>query len=593
MEQDLEELRARLEELTRELGDVQRRLAVLEAREGAPGGEPRAGGPEGAATVESREAQPAAPLIPPRTVALVGRTLVVLGGGFLLRAITETAVVPGVGGAIAAFVYAAWWLAQADRTAGAGDRLGAAFHAFGAVLIFYPMIWEVTARFEILGSTAAASALVTFMALGLAVAWRRELEEIAWTIGLFTLATALALAIGTRDFLPYAFTVLLLAGSVEFFAFRDRWLALRWPAAIAIDLAVLMTVSWAVRPDPPPESYSTLTVAGVIALALAVPVLYLGSIGARTVLRAKLVSPFSLVQTAAALLVGVGGAVRVLSFHGASPSPVWVVVLLMGAGYYAAAFASIDRRSGRGRNFYSYTTLAGLLVLVGSRMILDDAVLAGTWSAFAVAAVALGARFDRITLKFHGAIYVVAAAIFGGLLTCAFDGLLADPATEWRPVSLVAGVVAAVAALCYAILVAMPGKKSAAQWPDLLPQAIIGALVVWAVAGLGAPQLAGLLGRVSTAASDPAFLAASRTAVLALLAVALAFAGRNSSVRELMWLVYPLLVLGGAKLVWEDIQHGQPIALFLAFALYGTALILTPTLIRREPGSRGEGSGSP
>jgi hypothetical protein len=222
-------------------------------------------------------------------------------------------------------------------------------------------------------------------------------------------------------------------------------------------------------------------------------------------------------------------------------------------------------------------------------MILDDAVLAGTWSAFAVAAVALGARFDRITLKFHGAIYVVAAAVFAGLLACAFDGLLADPATEWRPLSLVAGVVAAVAASCYAILVGMPGKKSA-RWPDLLPQAMIGALVVWSVAGIGAPQLAGLLGRASTAASDPAFLAASRTAVLAVLAVALAFAGRSSSFRELTWLVYPLLALGGAKLLLEDVQHGQPVALFLAFALYGGALIVTPRLIRRETGSGRERS---
>jgi hypothetical protein len=443
------------------------------------------------------------------------------------------------------------------------------------------MIWEVTSRFEILGSTAAASALVVFLALGLAVAWRRELEEIAWTISLFTVATALALAVGTRDFLPYAVTLLLLAASVEFFAFRERWLNLRWPAAIAIDVAVITTVAWASRADPPPESYSTLAVASVIALALAVPVLYLASIGARTVLQGKLVSPFSLFQTAAALLVGVGGAVRVLSFHGVNPGPVWAVVLLLGAGYYAAAFASIDRRSGRGRNFYSYTTLAGLLVLVGSRMILDDAVLAGTWSALAVAAVALGARFDRITLKFHGAIYLVAAAVFGGLLAGAFDGLLADPATEWRPVSLASAVVAPVAALCYAILVGMPGKKTD-RWTDLLPQAAVGALVVWAAAGLGAPQLADLLGRASTAASNPAFLAASRTAVLALLAVALAFAGRNPSVRELTWLVYPLLVLGAVKLLWEDIQHGQPVALFLAFALYGSALILTPTLLRRE-----------
>lgn len=581
MEQSLEDIRARLEELKRELDDVQRRLAVVEAGRGPPRGAPRAAGGADAADVGSTDAPPAVSVIPPRVVALVGRTLVVLGGGFLLRAITETAVMPGFGGALAAFLYAVWWLTQADRAAGAGDRLGAAFHGFGAVLVVYPMIWETTARFEILGSPIAASALVTFLALGFAVAWHRRLEELAWTVGLFTVATAMALAIGTRDFLPYAITLFLLAASIELFALRDHWLALRWPAAIAIDLAVLMTVASAVRPNLPPESHSSLAVAGVIGLALAVPVLYLGSIGVRTVLRAKLVTPFSLLQTSAALLVGFGGAVRMISFHGGNPSPVWVVVVLLGAACYAAAFASIDRRSGRGRNFYAYTTLAGLLVLVGCRMIFDGVLLAATWSALAMAAVALGARFDRITLKFHGTIYVLAAVFSADVLACAFDGLLADAATERRPVSLVAAVVAGVAALCYAILVGMPGKKSA-RWPDLLPQAMIGALVVWAVAGLGAPQLADLLGSVSTVASDPAFLAASRTAVLAVLAVVLAIAGRSSSVRELTWLVYPLLVVGGAKLLWEDVRHGQPVALFLAFALYGGALIVTPKLIRRE-----------
>jgi hypothetical protein len=80
-----------------------------------------------------------------------------------------------------------------------------------------------------------------------------------------------------------------------------------------------------------------------------------------------------------------------------------------------------------------------------------------------------------------------------------------------------------------------------------------------------------------------AFLAAGRTAVLAALAVALAWAGRRWSLQELTWLVYPVLVGGGLKLLWEDLRYGQPITMFLGLALYGGALIATPRLMRREP----------
>jgi hypothetical protein len=214
-------------------------------------------------------------------------------------------------------------------------------------------------------------------------------------------------------------------------------------------------------------------------------------------------------------------------------------------------------------------------------MILDDAVLAVTWSLLAVAAVAVGGRFERITLKFHGSVYVCAAAAAAGLLACAFDGLLADPTTAWHPINLIGGAVALVAAACYGILIATAGQK-VFEWPDLLPQAIIGVVVVLSVAGMGAPQLAELLATTSSGASGPAFLAASRTGVISLLAVALAFGGRRRSVRELSWLVYPLLVGGGAKLLWEDFQYGQPVALFLALGMYGGALIVTPGLMRRQ-----------
>jgi hypothetical protein len=83
--------------------------------------------------------------------------------------------------------------------------------------------------------------------------------------------------------------------------------------------------------------------------------------------------------------------------------------------------------------------------------------------------------------------------------------------------------------------------------------------------------------------ASAAFVAASRTSVIAILAMALAWAGQRWSLQELTWLVYPVLVAGGVKLVSEDFDYDQPVALFLALALYSGALIVAPRLMRKNP----------
>jgi hypothetical protein len=47
-------------------------------------------------------------------------------------------------------------------------------------------------------------------------------------------------------------------------------------------------------------------------------------------------------------------------------------------------------------------------------------------------------------------------------------------------------------------------------------------------------------------------------------------------------LVYPILIAGGLKLLLEDIRAGRALTLFISFALYGGALILSPHLARRK-----------
>ena len=80
--------------------------------------------------------------------------------------------------------------------------------------------------------------------------------------------------------------------------------------------------------------------------------------------------------------------------------------------------------------------------------------------------------------------------------------------------------------------------------------------------------------------ADAAVLATVRTAVLGASALALGFLGRVPAFREAHRLVYPLLVAGGIKLAIEDFPQGRAVTLFVALAIYGGALILTPRIAR-------------
>ena len=57
---------------------------------------------------------------------------------------------------------------------------------------------------------------------------------------------------------------------------------------------------------------------------------------------------------------------------------------------------------------------------------------------------------------------------------------------------------------------------------------------------------------------------------------------RGQWLREASWLVYPVLVLGGLKLLVEDFPAGRPLTLLIALALYGGALVLAPRLARKR-----------
>lgn len=121
----------------------------------------------------------------------------------------------------------------------------------------------------------------------------------------------------------------------------------------------------------------------------------------RTLVKGRLVIPFEMVQTVAVLAVGLGGAVNVAQAVGTGALALGAVALALGAGCYGAAFAFVDRRQGLGENFYFYATLALVLTLTGTSVVLSPGPWAVALSGLAVLAAVMANRFARVALVLH------------------------------------------------------------------------------------------------------------------------------------------------------------------------------------------------
>ena len=118
-----------------------------------------------------------------------------------------------------------------------------------------------------------------------------------------------------------------------------------------------------------------------------------------------------------------------------------------------------------------------------------------------------------------------------------------------------------------------------------MPQLLLATLAVFALGkALQATVWAGLGERI---AGDAGVAAVLRTAVLGALALTLAACARRGTWPELGWLVYPLLALGGVKLLLQDLRDGRPATLVASLAVYGAVLVLAPRLSKPAPGRSG------
>ena len=130
-------------------------------------------------------------------LALTGRTLVILGGAYLLRALTDAQVLPARTGVALGLLYGAPWLLLASRAGSRGAQLDAFCHGLATALIGFPLVWEATYRFGVLSPAQSAVLLGVLTGGAFILAAARGLQSLAWIVMFGALAAAFARACTT------------------------------------------------------------------------------------------------------------------------------------------------------------------------------------------------------------------------------------------------------------------------------------------------------------------------------------------------------------------------------------------------------------
>lgn len=513
---------------------------------------------------------------------LAGRSLIVLAGAFFLRALTEAGGLPLLLGVGAGMVYACIWMVAALRAATTGRLASAGTHAVCSAIIVLPLVWEATARLQVLPPVFGAVLAATFSAAGIVLAVRIRLPVAAWAFGLGGVVTEAALLGVESPGLVATAAALGLAGSVAVAADELRWTPLQWVLALGADLMVFRIVAVAVASVDPSRRTVPIGPHAAVSLALALPAVFIGVYLWRTAHRRHRTRIFDMLQIACAAALGLLGAIRIERVFDHSATWLGIVALAFGAAALAASFTVIERVPGRGRRFFFLSSLGLACVFIGVPTIFGRSVTAMIWVALAATAAVVGGRFDRISLRVHAVLYALGAAIASGALDCAVRALIPGGAARLSPLPLLPRVMVEVILVATVVLMTLDPGRMARRPRNRLPFTALVGLTTLILAGGSVAVVASAFAAIG--GPDGGSLASARTMVLALSAIVVAVLGRRRYVPEAAWLVYPLLGLALLELVIGDLAQGSARTLFLSFFVCGLALIVCPWLLRsRQP----------
>ncbi len=568
------DLEARVQALVQAVAGLEARVARLEARPSR--GDAEAPLPAGAPPVPPVLTEDGTPGLV-TLLALAGQLCLVLGGALFLRSLTDAGTLPRMAGATLGLAYASLWSLLAWRVRAPWH---ATTYALASVLIAYPLVWEATTTFGIFTPSLAVAVLLAASALHVGVAWVRSFQPVAWIAFLAALGTAFGLMAATQALVWFTALFLVFGAGSLWLTYGRRWHALRWPAALAADLAVGILAVIAAWPGGPPPGYQTITPRLGLGLALGLVVIYLGSFAARMLTRRRTLNAFETVQSALVLMAGFGGALRVAIVSGSGAGLLGLGVLVAGLGCYAAAFPFAAEGEDLRANFSFFTSLAAIFLLAGGPTVLPPPAFALAAGALGLVSMGIGLRLRRTILLLQGTVFLAAAAIASGGAAWTWAAFL-DPSPALEAPTLVAAATVVLAACAHLLLVVKRPQENLG-WRLRLPSLLVGAL---GALGAAAGCIWFGLRIVGPATVDPGQFAAFRTGVLSVLAIGLAALARLLPASELPWLVFPLLGLDALKFLLQDLSVGRPLTLFPAFMAIGAALILAPRFLKTPPPS--------
>lgn len=563
-----EETGVGVEELAERLSRIEKRLVELEAWKASAIAAPAATREAGyARETASAEAELEADESPGSgfDLAMVGRTLIVLGGAFMLRAASDSGAIPVAAGVGLGLVYAAAFALFALREQ--VSRTSATFHGYASLLVAFPLIWEATKKFGIFGPWGAALALSAISALIVVLCWRRRLNGLAWGLTLFALVLAPMVMLFTVAAAPFIVYLLALGIVTLWMGYELDWHLLRWPVALELDLAVL-AVGFLIATG----RNGTMSPGAAIALGFGVFAIYLLAFALRTIAKQRDIVPFEIVQAIGGFAAGVGAAVWIARSRGAGELPLALAILALAAGSYALSFAFLSRRSST-INFSFYSSLALVLTVTAGSLIVHGLSSSVLWSLLAVATCGFASRYSKTSLAFHAGVYLLAGFVAADVLMLGLRVVFLPAPSPWpMPGAAALLVIAACVVTAGMRPIEHAGSREAWSWAKLILLVETG----WGVATL-AMCLVGLVA-LDVLRADAGAVAVIRTAVLALLTVAAAWASRYPRFAPGRAIAGGMIVVLVMKLIWDDFRNGRASTLFISLAIVGVALIVAPRL---------------
>lgn len=495
---------------------------------------------------------------------LCGRALLGLAGAYLLRALTESATLPAAGGIVAGILYAMLWMVWAARTP-ASERIETALNSLTAVLVLCPLLWEASLRFHAVSDWTSAALLLVFALFGLAISWRKDILTLATITTLAAVGTAAGLLIATHDALPFTLLFLAIAGAVEVSACLGHWLSERWLAASTADLSVLLATWLVTNPRGIPPNYAPIPHGWLLAALALLLAVYLSSTIVRTLLRGFTFTFFETVQCAFALAITLNGCLRLSEKDPRIAPAVGALTLACAAACYVVSVRRLDRH--HGRNFYTYSTFAILLAVLGTRILLPLEAVSLLWLAMASVSVWAGSFYRRSTLQVHGAIYLLLGLVCLGAPQQSLSALLGGGQLAW---SVYLGTAASAA--CYLLCGA-----------GVLRLGFSAALAIL-LAGIAAAALTHGYHALWGADAAHSWCSTLRTCVLAGGALLLASAGARWRRVELQHLIYPTMLLAAYRLFTDDLHTERKAAAVVSLLVYGAVLMLLPRRLAHRAG---------